>query len=422
MGKRLGRALGMALAAVCGCALVACATTVGGVAVKASERADTDGAVVALLDTGNYPTSAGHPQGAAGDTGAGPLLEAHRIAVNVVGPWQVDATFRRRGPLANTTTTSPLNEARLLAVNRVLNDPLPAIAAAHGFITGFSSLRTAGEGKLLLNVVLRFPDADSANAAAREMADKYGYGDRRPQPAPIDGHPEAIATLYGDVDGSVSAASFTPHGPYVLFQGVQLEDRNDSAAAPLLIKWTLDKQEPLIDRFAPTDSAKLADLPKDFTGQLLARTLWAPDNSSPYMVGVWEPSAWLHFEDDPIKAAALFDSAGVDAVAQRMTTVYRARDAASAARVVDQFVAGMRATDGVSPITGVNGLPAAQCFARPKASAILEAPNPPLAVLRVMWPFKCIARAGRYAYTAFSQDRNDVKQQIAAQYRILAGE
>jgi hypothetical protein len=39
----------------------------------------------------------------------------------------------------------------------------------------------------------------------------------------------------------------------------------------------------------------------------------------------------------------------------------------------------------------------------------------------VMWPFKCIARVDRYVFTAFSDNEKDVKQQMAAQYRILAG-
>jgi hypothetical protein len=116
----------------------------------------------------------------------------------------------------------------------------------------------------------------------------------------------------------------------------------------------------------------------------LARTLWAPDNSAPFIAGVWEPTAWLHFEDDPIKAAALFNSAGVEAVSQRRTTVYQTRDAAGAAHVVEQFAADMHASDGVHSITGITGLPGAQCFAQPKAPALLEDPNPPLSLMRVV--------------------------------------
>jgi hypothetical protein len=418
---RLRRIYGTVLAAGCAWALVACATTVAGVAVKAREQTDADGATVALLDTGDYPTSPGPPFGPAGNATVGANMEAHRLAVNVVGPWQVDATYQPHGALANTVSTAPLPQAKSLKENYVLDDPLPAVAAAHGYITGFASFRAASNRKNLINGVLRFPDNSSADAAAHEMADKYPYGDLRPRPTPIGNHPEALSTNYDGPDGMTVAVSFSPHGPYVLMTGAVIADRNEAATAPTLIGLALDKQEPLTDKFAPTDPARMDLLPKDFTGQLLARTLWAPDNSAPLIVGVWERNAWLHFEDDPVKAAALFDSAGVDVVAQRIATVYQARDPAGAAQVVDHFAADLRARDGVVPITGVNGLPGARCFAWPNATQRLATADPPMSWLRVVWPYKCVARAGRYAFTAFSQREDDVKRRIAAQYRILAG-
>ncbi len=412
------RALRTTVAAVSAVTLMGCTATVAGVAQKATVRAGADDVIVALLDTGNYATATGHAMGPAGSADGGALLEAHRMAVNVVGPWQVDATYRQRGSLLNTTTTAPLNEAKLLSQNNVLADPMPDVATAHGFITGFSSLRMTGPTKLLINAVLRFPDVDSAGAAAREMADKYPHDDLRPRPAAIDRHPEAVATLYDASDGSIASASFTAHGPYVLFEATQIDDRTDAAAASVLIGLTLDQQEPLIDRFTPTDPAKLPDLPKDPTGQLLARTLWAPDNSAPFMVGVWDASAWLHFEDDPVEAAALFSSARVEAVAQRLTTVYQSHDPAGAAQLVEQFARDMRGTENVHPTAGVTGFPGAQCFARAGGHA---GANDAMSWQRVYWAFKCVGRADRYAFTAFSNDEKDAKQQIAAQYRILAG-
>jgi hypothetical protein len=35
--------------------------------------------------------------------------------------------------------------------------------------------------------------------------------------------------------------------------------------------------------------------------------------------------------------------------------------------------------------------------------------------------FKCVAHADRYTFIAYSDKEKDVKQQTAAQYRILAG-
>lgn len=420
LGTLLGRTLRAAPAAVFVVALAGCSATVAGVAVKAPDHAEADGAVVALLDTGDYPTAAEHPFGTAGNPRTGAMLEAHRLAVNVVGPWQVDPAYQHVAVM-NTTSTAPLPEATQLAQNNVLADPMPAVAAAHGFITGFSSFRRASTKKLLINVVLRFPDADSAGAAAHDMADQYPHTDAAPRPVPIDRHPEAIATLYDYPDGGVGAASFTAHGPYVLVQQLQIEDRYDAATAPVLIGLALDKQEPLIDKFKPTDAAKLVDLPRDPTGQLLARTLWAPDNSAPFMIGVWEPSAWVNFEDNPAKAATLFGVAGVEAVSQQRATVYQTRDATGATALVKQFAADLGAAEGAHRISGITGLPQAQCFARQNAAELLGEPNPPLSFLRVAWPFKCVARTDRYAFTAFSANETDVKQQMAAQYRILAG-
>jgi hypothetical protein len=67
----------------------------------------------------------------------------------------------------------------------------------------------------------------------------------------------------------------------------------------------------------------------------------------------------------------------------------------------------------------VPGLPTARCFARTSGTLPSTSPS---SWLRLKWSYKCVARADRYAYTAFSSDPTDVKQQIAAQYRILAGE
>jgi hypothetical protein len=81
----------------------------------------------------------------------------------------------------------------------------------------------------------------------------------------------------------------------------------------------------------------------------------------------------------------------------------------------------MRATEKAHQISGITGLPQAQCFARQNAADLLGEAPWPLSFLRVAWPFKCVARADRYTFTAFSANETDVKQQMAAQYRILAG-
>ena len=174
-----------------------------------------------------------------------------------------------------------------------------------------------------------------------------------------------------------------------------------------------------MDHFVPTDPAKLAELPEDPSGWLAARTVFPLDSRDDAAgEGVWQPNAWLHFSDDPVDSATLFRDTGVDMVAQGLTTVFRTRDTAGAARAIDRIEDNSRALPGVQPISGVTGLPTARCFERVQGAV---ADSLPLPIQQMWWHFKCIARADRYAFTAFSADANDAKQQIAAQYRILAG-
>jgi hypothetical protein len=408
------------VATACVWLLAGCTSTVAGVAVQAPVPAESDGAIVALLDTGSYPTTADAPFGTAGSETAGAIFETHRMAENVVGPWRIDAKLRQREP----TTVRPLFDARSLGLvlgdplQLVLDDQLSGIAVANRFIAGFSSGRTSQRSvpaKALITVVMRFPDPGAAKTAASEMAAmdlRSGVSPRRP--LTIYSHPEATASASDD-DSAVTVRVFTAHGPSVLYQFAQADAEHSSAS---LTELMLTDQERLIDQFVPTDLAKLADLPADPTGQLLARTLWAPDRSgSGDAAAVWQPHAWLHFEANPIESAALFRAAGVDAVAQRLATVYRTHNAEGAAQVVRRFAAQTGAMPGVRPAIGIRGLPAATCFIRPDGWRPITGGS----TGREAWHFKCIARADRYVFIALSDTENDVKQQISAQYRILAG-
>lgn len=265
--------------------LTGCTSTIAGVAVTASVPADSNGAVVALMDTGSYRTVPYPPFGAAGN--AGPIVEAARMAAYVVGPWRVNQSLQARGEVEETERTSPLPDQQTLS--HVLDDPLADIAAAHGFITGFSSFRTKqnsittnANALTLQNVVLRFPAADAAADAAAEMAAKLpapSDGTQR-QPLTIRDQPEAVAVAYQS-GGTAYADSFTAYGSYVLYQqaSTKATGSNPNFNSELLIADAVFAQKKLLDQFEPTDPAKLAELPKDPTGQLLARTLTALDRN-----------------------------------------------------------------------------------------------------------------------------------------------
>ncbi len=208
----------------------------------------------------------------------------------------------------------------------------------------------------------------------------------------------------------------TPWGdPYVLYESARSkkgDSTNFPPQAAQLVETAIGFQERLIDQFVATDPAKLADLPLDPTGKLLARTLPTSVLDAAFIVGVWQPRAWLHFEDDPIGATAWYATAGVKMVAKGLTTVYQTDNAGGAVRMTEELTKH----PGVwsRAISGVPGLPAAKCAAR-------QAISPGFTVHEIAAHFRCIAYTDNYAFIAYSDTQQDVKQQIAAQYRILAG-
>ncbi|HME49504.1 DUF7373 family lipoprotein [Mycobacterium sp.] len=269
-----------------------------------------------------------------------------------------------------------------------------------------------------MNAVLRFADSASAAAAAADMARVATI----PQPGPaqptvsIPGHPDALAATYsynsyGADQHPVTVISYTPHGAYVLCQTAQA-DRADAAAA--LIAQTLDIQGPRIDTFAPTDPAKFADLPADPTG-LLAHTMPAPNWPEPQesaptnpKIGVYQPDAALHFQDDPLGAAAAFSTAGVAAMSDNQTLVYQARDPAAAAQLAQDLAdLVLQLQPSATPIGGVDFMPTSRCVQsdRPGGNGQSQ--------------YSCYAPADTVTIEAHSADATGARQETAAQYKML---
>jgi hypothetical protein len=420
-GSPVKRALCAGLAGLLALLLVGCDSVVSGKALVASNGTASDGADVARMDTGVYMIAAGRPFGAAdGDVDMQATLEAHRLAPQVVGPWQLNKTMIQRHFLNDWT--GPIPGVAWLKNSEILPAPMVDVAAAHGLFSGFNSLRSTDDdgGKTLLNVVFEFNDPGAASAAATEFAAQNlpPLGGPPGQPVADTLNPQFSVIRYDNPDGTQTASGVVAKGPFVFLAVGTTKAVTAGGGAVNLVTGILGLQQRAIDGFVPTDPAQRAALPKDPTGELLARTLTGPDNAVPFILGVWDPQAWLHFEEDPVTAAAAFQAAGVEVVSQRLTTVYRTHTADGAARLVDDFAKAMSATANVGPASDVPGLPTAKCFSR---SVGAEPPSSPVSKRRVAWRYKCVGRADRFAYTAFSNELTDVHQQMAAQYRILIG-
>lgn len=401
--------------------LSGCTTKVDGAPVKANETGVPN---VALMDTGTYPTTLGHIFGTAGnDTYAQSLLEAHRLADFVTGPWQVDETLTQHPFLELLSQIQGIADANYLGM--VFGTAFSGVAAKHGYVTGFSTRRQSpGNSPLreLTNAVLMFPDPAAAAAAAAELAAANTAPPGQPprEPAVIDKHPEAIAVKYARADGRRVVESFAAHGRYVVYQIASTGEGSGVGKSPeVILVLCLDLQEKQLDRFVPTEASKLGSLPLDPSGRLLAATLTREGITLPVNSGVWQPAGWLHFADDPHGTGAALQGAGVDYVSQRLATVYQTTNADAAQRLASYLARLVGQGSDIQPVRDqVPGFPDAKCYRR--AGPALP-PDAPATWRMVKWQFKCVAKADRYAYTVFSETEKDVMQQASAQYRILAG-
>ncbi|WP_262491072.1 DUF7373 family lipoprotein [Mycobacterium simiae] len=377
-----------------------CTTIISGSAVK-SGGPGPPAADVALLDPGNYPRRPRPPLGTVANADAGRVVEAHRMANNVVGPWEVDPSLVN-GLLEQVHTTA-LPDAAFLTV---LFPDLAPIAAAHHFLLGFSSGRSSVLPSTVLDIaVLRFATAGDAAAAATEMAAKNLTLPRDGVAAtvlPIPRYPSTAANM-AVVRQGFEAESFTAHGNYAFYLYAGSKD-NPGVVVDLITK-TLDLQQPLIDHFQATPADQFASLPMDPTG-LLARTVPSakPDVNQ---AAVYEAHAALHFSATPTASLTMFSKAGVQLMSADRTTVLQAVDPAGASKALESMLLTLTPWGDYQAVSGINGLPSAHCFAR--------GPKGDQAIPR----FMCIAAADRYAFKVSSNQDVDARQAIASQYLML---
>jgi hypothetical protein len=405
--KRFRAALVMAMLA----AAAGCAPGVPGTPVKAPGGPSPGAVDITLLATGNLPTTPAPALGNAGSPVEGALIEARRMADNVVGPWEVDPQLVTPTPVRAMV----IKDAAGLAL--IEPDAVATAAAAHNLINGFASDRLSLDQQRLTNAVVRFADPASAAAAAADMA-AAALTTQQPTAAPalaIPRHPGTRAVSAGAGDQYPAAVfSYTPRGVYVL---CQIAHATDIDTAIALIAKTLDLQGPLIDQFAPTDPAKFADLPADPTG-LLARTMSAPklpevNDSHPATstnpkIGVYQPHGALHLQDDPPNVFAAFSAAGVQMMSYNFTAVYRAADPGAARRLASDLANSvLQHQFSAQPFNGVDFMPTSTCvqYARPDSTTAFR--------------YYCYAAADNFTIETHAADPVVAHWQLAAQYIML---
>jgi hypothetical protein len=388
--------------------MTACTSVVNGAAFYVPGPPPPGGVDLTLLDTGNYPTKPQPPLGQAGTASAGSLIDAAHMASFVVGPWEIDARL-------SDSAEPTLSIKDAAAITEVESQPLADAAGRHHFINGFASTRKSKDNEMsVVNAVLRFPDPGAAADAAKEFGALAAKPDPStsevttpPQPAPVPNHPETLAisstlTEFDNPKPVATLRAYTPHGPYVFMQWSQTPDGPDAAMA-LMVK-AIDLQGPAIDKFKPADPADFPTLQRDPDG-LLARTIPAPpDTALVTQNQVYDQPGALQFQDNAINSTQAFTDSGMDQWANGKTGIYRARDAAGASHIVEQFIAELQ-LNGAKPAAGVPHMDASRCVEL--TSALGNS-------------YACYATYDRYTIEAQSQQPADAQQLAAATYAILS--
>lgn len=407
MQRSARRALAIALSAA---ALGAgCGDPVAGSASRDLDDTDT-GVTMALINPGNYPTQPRPPLGVAGTVFRGGLIESRRLADYVTMPFQVDAELIKQGGYAAAMGVIKNADASVKA----FSPPIPQ-GADHNFVAGFTVVADtpgAPSRRSLQNTVMRFASPEDAEAAVADMADHaaritptFGTETFDTTPITIPGHPDTRAFTYEyETLGSHTVTALSAHGPYLLGQTTISKDDVEDAVA--LVVDTLALQRPLIDTFEPTPIDKLAELPVDPEG-LLARTQLPPPDQNSVGFGLYGPHGLLAFDSEPVATQALFAETGTDLIARSGTQVYRTRDSAAAATLLEGY--SQSVTDqGLISADSPAGLPEAQCKRAPRKAPLMTPSS-----------FYCLLTVDRYLIEAQSGQLDALHQLISAQYLML---
>ncbi|MFC9892379.1 hypothetical protein ACFVMC_01680 [Nocardia sp. NPDC127579] len=362
---------------------------------------------ITTLNSGNYPIVPWNVE-ATRTPLSGPTVETIRIGAVMPVPFELDSKYIHQRLTRADRTTVPGTDNTVRSLDK---DEFAAIA--QGLVAGWatSAERRPGTqssvGSSVSIELQRYSNADTAAAAATAFADRQALnlpGDT----VEIPGFPRArakwsISKRYLD--------AWLAHNDMVLH--VHSEDPvNEPAEPQLLAEFTqkaFTRQIEMLAEYRPTPLDRIESLPLDTDG-LLSRTLPLEERqriNGSDQSRVLPTRAALHLELEPTLAAAAYSDAGVDLVAYANSRVYRARDHASAQRLI----AGLIAIDnaGWSPIDSPPNMPGVQCFDTKdkKVSGARYAPA-------------CFLTYERYAARVSGQNIQELHQMAAAQYKLLA--
>ncbi|WP_405133438.1 hypothetical protein [Nocardia sp. NBC_01388] len=337
-------------------------------------------------------------------------VEAMRMGGYIPLPVQVDPEVKYPAQAMGVTVRTFVDFGSQAIHSRVAADPAVLNAAAKGFLSGFVSSGKSDEKVSLSyeleNIVLLFTDDKSAADAAQALGQADFDATPGAERIQIDKYPAAYALAENSDGGPVR--SWYATGRFVILTNIfdSVLSAIGSRDLPKQIgrvQRSLDVIPPALATFPATPVDQLMEVPVDPDG-IMARALptFADDPDQAGMPGVYDRQGGLQVVQGPDEVK-LFDDAGVDRVAWKGNYVYRARDAAGAAKIV---AAHSETSRLFRPAESPKNLPNAKCrkYIGPEFAANAH---------------YCFVSYGRYAAEVSAGQLLDAQQRISAQYAIL---
>ncbi|MEC3953763.1 hypothetical protein VMT65_12045 [Nocardia sp. CDC153] len=376
----------------------------------------------AALDTGRYSVDPLEPP--VGTETTGHVLESARLAEAMLDPTEVDAALTH-APDASTIAPVP-TPARAATV---LADSVRSVLERHGMLAGCMVAGSdvvagshgveVGKGRVLVALVLRFPDTAAAQQAATEIDTVDAALNPENVAVTVPGYPAAHSHWRPSVP---TMAATLAQDDYVISLLIG-HTSPDLAALTGLARKAFDAQTPLLRNFTPTPANRLAALPLDPDHMVRLMVPDAPDRwMYPGVVSISEHRA----ADWGTALSATGFSYG-----PRATMLFRGRKDGEVgsppeAMVTNGFNAVFRYPDVVTAHQRIKKVQAADA-----ADTTLRPTDPPAGVSDVscyqnltpdkvgMSNFICKIQFGRYTAIVMARDATGVRQRAAAQYGLL---
>jgi hypothetical protein len=360
---------------------------------------------VSKIDSGNFPATPVDIDKTRTDE-SGYVRESIRIGNAVPLAMDVDSRYIYDMEAFSSRTLTAKAHPSYAGVG--VDDNFNTVAP--GFVVGWSTVgqrRTDPTMGRVFNMdTLRFSDADHAAAAVKNMS-----GVVPGRPVTVAGYPAATADVTTNSLGTNILTVWYLRNDLVFI--VQLSDPVSVPfdVAPLadIAKKALDKWSASITGYTETPIGNFASLPLDVDG-MLGRTVPFDANTLPSGVdpeGVYPRQAALHASNRPDLLKAAYDDAGVDQVAVASSRVFRARDAAAAARLAAALA--KEHDDVWVPMDAPPNMPGVHCFKQPDGADTDWTAKP-----------ACFLTYDRYAAKVDAFNIQELYQRTAAQYKLLA--